>query len=131
MTVWLVCGPPCAGKTTWALAKQDHALIVDHDLIAQALGSDRTHYHQPTHWRKAERTLAQYVEAIAWGEYDDAVVVRSPADKAEREAWAERLGAEVVLLIPDRDTLTERAAERDPRTMQAIEHWFDLYHATI
>lgn len=46
--ITVVCGPPCAGKTTYV---HDHAtlgdLILDWDALAQALGSPVPHGHDP------------------------------------------------------------------------------------
>jgi hypothetical protein len=50
----IVTGPPCAGKTTWV---RQHAkpgdIIVDFDLIAQAVGSPVTHGHDRPLWKVA------------------------------------------------------------------------------
>ena len=125
MSIILVCGPPCAGKTTHALQYADTHLIVDHDLIAQGLGSTRTHNHLPHLWRKAERVMAGYHDAIEDGQIEDAVVVRCLPERDRREALAARLGADIVLLNPPRDVLVKRAQQRDDpaQTVAAIDQW--------
>lgn len=130
MSITLVCGPPCAGKTTYAL---EHAgpdtVIVDHDLIAQQLGSTRTHNHEQHLREGAERQVSRMIEALELavhtGAEPDAIVVRTLGNPAKRQALADRLRASVVLLTPDRPTLEQRAAQRpDPaETLQAIDAW--------
>ena len=125
--VTIVCGPPCAGKTTWVRERaQAGDLVVDYDDIAQSLGSARTHGHHPKFHRDTERIIAQQLDQITLGKAKRAWVIRSFPAHAERERLAQRIGATSVVLLDDSDeTLQARAWERPNRyqAIRAIEAW--------
>lgn len=104
--VVLVCGPPCAGKSTYVRAHaQPGDLVLDQDVIGvQAM-------------RQALATLPP-AQGTAW-------VIRPAPGPARRAALAKRLRAEVVLLTPSAEELTARARQRPDakRTIAAIRRW--------
>lgn len=106
--VVLVCGPPCAGKTTYVRARaQPNDLVLDQDVIgAKAMTA------------ALARLPARRGDGTAW-------VIRCSPGKARRTALAERLGAEVVLLVPDQRNLMARATHRSNprRVIQSIRSW--------
>src|SRR5690606_26980022 len=61
MTVYLVMGAPCSGKTTEAMRrKQADDIIIDADRLAEALGSRSPHAH-PAHIK----ALAAHLRDVA------------------------------------------------------------------
>lgn len=107
--VILVCGPPCAGKTTYAKAHAERDdVVLDADAIGHAafnlavenlrrLGAQRTTY-----------------------------VIRCLPGEAQRRDFAEFIGADsTVLLNPGADVLLARAKKRkNPRQqIQAVNRW--------
>jgi hypothetical protein len=126
-TVTIVAGPPCAGKTTYVLERAKPGdLIVDHDLIAQDLGSPVAHHHGRAMRDQAEAWVFSLLAEIMDGLHETAWVVRCLPDVSEREAWARDLNAEVVLLDPGRTVVYARANAR-PRassTRWAIDKWY-------
>jgi hypothetical protein len=115
-TVTLVTGPPCAGKTTWVRA---HAgpddLALDRDAI--------DHPHPEREFRRLADRIAHSTAGTAW-------VIRSVPRRADREALATRLRADrVVLLLPDLDTLLDRAKHRPnpTREISAVRAWLSRY----
>ena len=125
-TVTLICGPPCAGKTTYA---QTHAkpgdLIVDWDLIAQRLGSPTTHTHRRIYRQRADAEVRRLCDEIKAGLHPTAWVIRSLPDPHQRQQWAASLGARVVLLDEPDHVLTQRARQRPnpSAVIEAIRYW--------
>lgn len=125
--VVLVCGPPAAGKTTWARA---HARpgdrVVDFDEICRTLGS-QSRYDHPPHVRALAKSMRRSLE-----EQDHpgrTFVTRSLPDPVDRAAVAERLGAHVVVLAVPADQAAQRARadDRPAWTATAIRSWWERY----
>ena len=107
--VFLVAGPPCAGKSTYVAS---HARPGDLVLDQDALG--RTRYDQLI------RRVATMTDGTAW-------VIRSAPGQRARDAFARRVGAtDTVLLLASRAELNARAALRADarRARAAIGSWF-------
>lgn len=123
-TVTVVCGPPCAGKTTYV---REHAqrgdLVVDYDDIARRLGSPRTHDHDYKYHRQVEATIARAVDGIKAGRHERAWIIRTSPTVAR--SLAAELSANVVMVDAPDEVLLERASRRrDPqRTARAIREW--------
>ena len=124
--VVIVCGPPCAGKTTWV---REHAaptdMVIDYDDIAQQLGSPRTHgHHFRYHW-PTQKLITRALAAIETGEQTRAWVIRSLPTQQDRDDLAERLGAEVVVLDEPDAVLYDRARHRPnpAQTVSAMNKW--------
>lgn len=126
--ITLVYGPPCSGKTTWVQSQaQPGDLVVDHDLIAEAMGSPVSHNHPSQYREMSEHRVAELLAEVAAGMHPTAWVVRTLADSRARAETADYIRAdEVVLVTEDRATLVRRAADRpDPdATVAAIDRWF-------
>lgn len=107
-TVVLVCGPPCAGKTSYVKAHaQPGDLILDQDELG----------HQGM--RAALDHVTRMRSGTAW-------VIRCSPGPARREHLARRIRAtDTVLLVPPCDVLRGRARNRPGarRTLAGIKHW--------
>lgn len=126
--VTVVAGPPCAGKTTWVDAHRGpHDLVVDHDRLAVALGSEASHGHPPA--------LLPFLIEIR-----DAVLARLRRPSEVERAWVVTTShrpdllvpdAEVVWLLVDEDTCLRRArASGRPREWQRlITEWWITHRA--
>jgi len=129
--VVVVAGPPCAGKTTLVdRLRRPGDLVVDHDRIAQALGSDRAWHHDEEIRREAEWHVHRLFRAVAAMNAGRAWVVRTVPVAADRVALARRLRADrVLVLLPPVEVLMARA-ERRPRpwvTKRTIRQWLARY----
>jgi len=126
VTITLVCGPPCAGKTTYV---EQHAqpddLVVDLDHLAQLLGSPRSHGHPRPIRHRAEAWLLELCDEVAAGMHPSAWIVRTLPDPAQRAEWAAWLNAQVVVLDAPDDVLIDRAQQRPwpGATIDAIRWW--------
>jgi hypothetical protein len=105
--VYLVAGPPCAGKSTYVRHRaRPGDLVLDQDVIgARAMAAGM-------------RRVAAMTDGTAW-------VIRCAPGPTRRAELAAELGAEVVLLRPDDATLIARAAARPHprRAIQAVRDW--------
>lgn len=129
--VVLVCGPPCSGKTTWV---QHHAasgdLVVDHDAVAQRLGSTRHHNHDAQLRQQAEQHVAQLLHHVATMEHGTAWVIRTAPRAGHRARLARYLRADrVVVLAPPLPELLARAQARPAKAeaRRAIRSWVSRY----
>jgi hypothetical protein len=129
--VTLVCGPPCAGKTTHV---QQHAVegdtVLDQDQIAQAIGSDREWLHSRTTSMRAHRRMRGAIVGVGNAQSGTAWVVRCQANGHRRRSLAFSLRAtSVVVLKPPMDVVLERAQHRpDPiKTGRLIRDWYATY----
>jgi predicted kinase len=129
--VTLIAGPPCSGKTTWARQRANEGdLIVDHDLIAQELGSPTQWDHGEHHRDAAEQVMQQRIREVADMASGTAWVVRTAAEPNYRAQLAEHLRANrVVVLLPSLSLLIQRARQRpEPvRTVRVINRWMSRY----
>jgi dephospho-CoA kinase len=124
--VFLVCGPPCSGKSTYVdERRQPGDLVVDYDDIARRLGSPRRHNHDFKYHGRVEATIARAIAGIKAGRHERAWVIRAIPRTYERAALAEDLGAEVVVLDAPDDVLIARARARgdSSKTVAAIREW--------
>lgn len=128
MTIRLVTGPPCAGKSTYVTAlAADGDLVVDFDEILAGLGGDRTDREDPR--RGAAEMVRSALEKNLPSDRD-AWVIRTLPDPAERHAHAARIGAdEVLVLTAPLEDLHRRARDDDrPQwTTDVIDQWWDHY----
>jgi len=116
--VTLICGPPCAGKTTYA---QQHAQPGDHILDRDTITA-----------ANAEQIMRQRIDDIAAMTDGQAWVIRSAPNGTTRLRLATRLRAHVVLLIPPPDVLHQRAIHRPNRVaaIAGIADWHKRYTPT-
>lgn len=130
--VFLVYGPPCAGKTTWVMEQaRDDDLIVDIDRIWEAVcKADRL--HKPNRLKQnvfgIHQALIEQVK-IRKGNWRTAYVIGGYPLQSERERMTELLGAEPVFIDTDEATCISRAPNEEWQTY--IHRWFADYRLAI
>lgn len=129
MWIVIVCGPPCSGKTTLALAlagEQD--VVLDYDTIARDLGSPVQWIHPEPYRTRAEHEMqARIAEAHRAPVNGTAWVIRAAPRAQQREALAKRWNAHVYLLNPGRKECEARAEGRPSGTRRSIGVWYSRY----
>lgn len=133
--VTVVCGPPCAGKSTWVARHAEPGdTVLDIDVLAKLCGSDRDHGHEGRFYRAAQDEYDQLCAMVRTSNVN-AWVIRGAPEPTARKKLAEAVGAtRIVVLLPPRGVLLARALERDGRidgtatdTMRAITKWHRRY----
>lgn len=127
-----MAGPPCGGKTTWTLEHAEPGdLILDWDLLCEALGSPADHGHPEAVKRAAWDAWDIIMRRLSAGEYQcgHAYVVRCVPAPAERAELAEILrSTRVVVVDPGLDECLARAAANRPGYYpQLIADWYSAY----
>lgn len=125
MAIRVVTGPPCAGKSTYVSEnRMDKDVVVDYDIIAQALGNTVPHDS-----KGAIRTCAVSARDLVTDlcvERDfDSWIIRHELD-ADEHTMFEMAGAEFVEIDPGEDVCLARA-EADGRPedcIDAIRAWY-------
>jgi predicted kinase len=131
VTVTLVCGPPCGGKSTYVRQNAKPGdLIICHDLLAQAAGSKRHHNHELHYGQAAKLAYGQAVDSIP--QHDgDVWVIRCAPEATRRGTLAEGIGADrVVVLMPSRGVALARVrhTRRDvSETKRVVVRWYARY----
>lgn len=131
MTLFIVTGPPTAGKTTWV---REHAqtgdITIDYDAIAATLTPPGPQpFDPPMHVvdvAQAARNAAIHV-ALNKIWHCDIYIIDSRPSPSARQRY-ESLGAQFIDIDPGYETCTARArAQRAPRIQQVVEAWYRGY----
>ena len=129
MPVYLICGPPCSGKTTLAQRlATDHDVVLDFDLICAELDGQPGWTHSKLTRERAGALLEQRIARLPRFP-GTAYLIRGAPRPEERTALARDLNATVWLLNPGMRKCMRRAylAHRPARTTQAIRDWYATY----
>jgi len=132
--VYVIAGPPLAGKTTYALENMERGdLLVDLDYIFSAISGLPMHDKPAPLLRTAfdvRDALYDHIEQRR-GDWSRAWVIATLPEKQAREELVKRLRAELILLVPSKEECLRRldASDRPDKTRHAIivNDWFERY----
>lgn len=127
--VTIVCGPPCAGKSTH-VAKAAGARDLIYDLDVIRVGLTGQPLHSPADSAELSLALRERNTRLARLEFvthANAWIILALGHPAMRRWWAAKTGGRVLLVDPGREACLARAASRpDPAgTIAGIESWYE------
>lgn len=131
MALYVILGPPAAGKTTWV---NEHAqpgdIVVDFDRLANALtapGADEHDHTKPLRSVTHQARSAAITTALRHVSNVDVYIIHS-APRPEALSKYERHHARMVTINPGRDIVLARCSQqRSPWTMAIAESWYDTH----
>lgn len=126
--LYVVTGPPTAGKSSWIKAHAKPAdIVIDLDLMALAMagpGADH-HAHHPVLLKVVHRArFAAINEAVQHLDQVDVYLIHTqPGAKAR--AKYKRLGARIVVVDPGKEQVLQRVRDmRQPGMVAVVERWY-------
>ena len=126
MTIYLVTGPPAAGKSTWVREHAQHGdITIDYDTIASVLTPPGGKPHQwPAAVKAATKAARQAAIDTAMTATVDVYVIHSSPSQRLVDHYTSH-GAKLIVINPGIDTVMARAkAERPWQMQQAIKDWY-------
>ena len=127
MTVRVIIGPPCSGKSTRARhCSEGRAVIVDYDALAGAIGSDRSHESSGDIRDFTFIARAALIDEIIKREEIDAFIIHSSPTKEQIEIYRSA-DFDFEFVDTDQDECMKRC-EKDGRpegTKEIITNWFN------
>lgn len=127
MTIHVVTGPPCAGKSTWAAkSKGTDDPIVDYDALAKCLGSPGHHEHPAPIGQVAFAARIAAIARVFDGVDADAWILASFLTQEKVDEYAAK-GCVFHLLDPGLDECLRRAKAdgRPDFTADRIREWYE------
>jgi len=129
MALYVVTGPPAAGKSTWVLGRAtSQDVVVDYDRLACALTGTGVEGHDHAPAVQAVTKVARRAaidQAVRWADRVDVYVIHSTPSETTMARYR-RLGAQIVVIDPGRAVTLERCARERPRRMRTVAtEWYD------
>lgn len=126
-TLHVVTGPPAAGKSTFV---REHArlgdVVLDYDLLANALAGEPADNHEHTRQIKAVTKAARLAALEAAMKQDITVWLIHSTPAASTLSRYESMGATVHVVDPGKDVVMKRVKQMRPRVMLPVAAaWYD------
>lgn len=125
--LYVVTGPPAAGKSTWVRDRATHGdITIDFDALAGTLTPGNVGHSPPHHVKEVAFAArkAAIDKAVTLGHGVDVYIIHSTCT-AKQLAWYERKGAEIITIDPGYDIVLERCRqERPPAMLDVARTWY-------
>lgn len=131
--VYIIYGPPCAGKTTFVKENaKENDIVLDIDRLWGAMRAESCQkYEKPEALKQnvfAMRDLMLDMIKTRRGRWKDAYIIGGYPLQGERERLMDIVGADKAILIDTpKDVCLLRAKERPKEYAGYIEEWFGRY----
>ncbi|MFE0101176.1 hypothetical protein [Streptomyces sp. NPDC059009] len=128
MALYVVIGPPAAGKSTWVNERaRSGDIVIDYDRIANALtapGAAPHGHKRPLATVAFRAREGAITEALRHVKTHSVYIIHSVPKPQAMERYA-RHGAEVITVDPGRAVVEERCrAERPETYMDGVRRWY-------
>lgn len=134
--VYIVYGPPLAGKKTFVKENMEYGdIVVDMDRLYEAMSMQHP-YDKPnnllTNVINVRELLIDNIKT-RYGKWFNAWIIGGYADKFKRERLAEEIGAEIIYIEATKDECYARLnidkdrQYRIPEWQKYIDEWFERY----
>jgi predicted kinase len=129
MTLYVITGPPCGGKSTYVRERaRPGDFVVDLDRLALAITSEDTPHHEyPAHIRSAAIIIRKQAVALALvaARTYDAYVIHAKPTATARATYKRNRAVFVHQSAPLPVLLARAMAERPEWVLPMIRSWFD------
>lgn len=131
MSLHIITGPPCAGKSTWVMERANSDdVVIDLDRIAVAIAGSKadTHGHRGSIRAAAmaarDAVIAEVLDKKLYLD-TDVYLIHSMPGRGALGTYAFH-DAEVVTIDPGRDVVEARtAAQRPPEAMEVVRKFYE------
>ncbi len=130
--VYIVYGPPCAGKNTWVKENSDpDDLIVDIDRLYAAIRCESCGaFEKPNAIKNNAFALRDVLFdniKTRYGRWQNAYIIGGYPLKAERERLETRLSATSIFIDTPKEICLERAKDKPSEWKGYVLDWFERY----
>lgn len=121
--IHIICGAPCAGKSTYVRANASpNETVIDLDSLALSMGADKSHMAGGNAWETALFARNKAIEHVLETGKDAWIIDSLPSSESMKKYSEAK--ADIVLIETAKDECLKRASERPDGTKEAIEKWF-------
>lgn len=125
--LYVVTGPPAAGKSTWVREQAKHGdVTIDFDALASTLTPPDEPHSYPHHIiaiTKAARMAAVHTAMNLPRSINVYIIHSTPSNK--QLGWYDRQGAKIITIDPGEDVVLQRCrAERPAHMLDVVQQWY-------
>ena len=128
MSLYVITGPPCAGKSTYAREQATlNDMVVDLDRIALSIAVEETPHHSyPLAIRNTARLMRKAVipAAIAHSKRNDSYIIDSKPTLKARAIYKRHTAVFIEITAPHKVLVQRIKDERPAWVLQTLAQWY-------